>query len=525
MSAPLQDTIPEPFESPLLFGTQPRTAAIEPPTPLPTEPVHSPDLRRPAQELSPTPLHPGLSPAEGELELPPTEIYGTGFFGTPLPGADQLEQELLTELYMDVMFHELDPPDLEQLDTTEELEKKEHFMDCIDLLDSDTEEPSKEVNLPAAFKVWERKKARAEAHCKRRVRGKQGVPRSVSQGTYEHMGASRGITALQMKILITLGIPLSFLNLLLFAEIHCGCSQRIDQDMLEMFSGQGLVAAQWLWSGHKSSTFEYKADGVNQDFTSACGLITALGQILRLKRDNSSLVWWGTVCSSWVWLCRSLTLRSTANGFLGPQKPTPFVAAGNCMLARQCLCLVVLFILKIHWCLEQPQSTVMHKTKFFEFIEKVLGEVIRVHTWQGMFGAKSQKPTFLFSHSPFIHGMKRTLDRSRLNDWTTVGLVNHLRPGRDGRQRVAGNSGLKGTEAYPGEFCQKVFETFRHREHHDLHGDVSPVPPPQDGELVDWDMHRMAALRLKEAFNIDWQEANLHEACSELAIPADLPLF
>ena len=108
----------------------------------------------------------------------------------------------------------------------------------------------------------------------------------------------------------------------------------------------------------------------------------------------------------------------------------------------------------MHWCWEHPQSTVAHKTAWMKVVQQIR-DIMKVHTWQGMFDGPTMKPTFLFSWSQFHAKMKRTMPRDEATSgrWDSTEGVTHLPPSPSGRLRVSGNPQLKRSQRYPEQFC------------------------------------------------------------------------
>ena len=91
------------------------------------------------------------------------------------------------------------------------------------------------------------------------------------------------------------------------------------------------------------------------DFNSAAGFASILAVVRRMR--SGSLLMCAPVCSSWVWMSRSVTLRSRILP-LGDVNQAS-VAAGNLQVSR----LVLLLMLVAHWggtwVVEQPMTSLM----------------------------------------------------------------------------------------------------------------------------------------------------------------------
>lgn len=161
---------------------------------------------------------------------------------------------------------------------------------------------------------------------------------------------------------------------------------------VEFFAGQGAVSLALQDRGWATAQFERDGGPSTQDMLTIDGFVNAIALILRLQPGG--LVWFGIVCSSWVWLCRGSTRRSTVN----PSGDTtlPCVSMGNVMTSRVMLLYEIASKLGHLVILEQPTSSLMHMYHDFQ------GMLDAVHVWRcrvclGFFGGETEKPIFLCS--------------------------------------------------------------------------------------------------------------------------------
>ena len=136
------------------------------------------------------------------------------------------------------------------------------------------------------------------------------------------------------------------------------------------------------------------------------GFLVAL--LYALKFEKGGLEHWGTVCSSWVWMCRSVSRRTAWNP-LGDQS-RDFVMAGNIMVSRMCLILLVSCVRNVMYILEQPASSLMIMHPRLVYIVDIFGGYT-VNTYMGAFGAPTLKPTKLLSNQKWVAELKRTADK------------------------------------------------------------------------------------------------------------------
>ena len=109
----------------------------------------------------------------------------------------------------------------------------------------------------------------------------------------------------------------------------------------------------------------------------------------------------GTVCSTWVWMCRHTTKRSAAN-VLGDLERTKVVHA-NVMVSRCALLMVLLWARAVTTMLEQPGSSLMASHPRMSWALNII-KARNVRTWLGMFGAATQKPVVLYSNTNWLEG-------------------------------------------------------------------------------------------------------------------------
>ena len=128
-------------------------------------------------------------------------------------------------------------------------------------------------------------------------------------------------------------------------DLHC----------VDMFAGQESVRKAWSRRGYAAVGYEILKGGETMDLNSGAGWVTAVIFIMRLVLNGFSS--WGTVCSSWIWVCLSTSKRTKENP-LGDQDKD-FVVNGNTMVARMSALLLLLEARGCVWLLEQPATSLM----------------------------------------------------------------------------------------------------------------------------------------------------------------------
>ena len=124
---------------------------------------------------------------------------------------------------------------------------------------------------------------------------------------------------------------------------------------IEYFAGEGNILSELIARGYTAKAFEILNDPFSQDTKCPKGFCNALHMALTVHPH--SLTHWACVCSSWIWLCRSQTLRSAFYP-LGDSSQG-FVKDANTMVSKMVVIWLVLLMRQCLVLLEQPGSSVM----------------------------------------------------------------------------------------------------------------------------------------------------------------------
>jgi hypothetical protein len=127
-----------------------------------------------------------------------------------------------------------------------------------------------------------------------------------------------------------------------------------DLDFVELFSGAGQLAGAMQAQGMTTACFEInncKAD----DMLETAGWLRALRLVLRLR--HGALLWAGVPCSSFVFMNRGTSRRSTARPLGDTSRPT--VDKSNIICSRVVMLLMVAIARGAAWAVEQPMSSLM----------------------------------------------------------------------------------------------------------------------------------------------------------------------
>eukprot|EP00969_Alexandrium_andersonii_P142862 6315503-Alexandrium_andersonii.AAC.1 len=109
-------------------------------------------------------------------------------------------------------------------------------------------------------------------------------------------------------------------------------------------------------AGLTSIGFDKSYDEVGQSFNTNTGFLQALAYATRLR--SRGLSWWATVCSTWVWVSRGSTGRSSMTP-LGAWSTSKPVQEANEQVTRMCLIVLYLASKFCLFCLElgRPRGT------------------------------------------------------------------------------------------------------------------------------------------------------------------------
>ena len=297
----------------------------------------------------------------------------------------------------------------------------------------------------------------------------QQIARTVS-------AASTGLTAQGLHIMQSIGVPAHCLRIMAavwdrIKEVQGACT---DLRCAEYFCGEGAVHKAMAAHGSRVGRtrkrkdnkapvrgFDIRHDPVYQDLNTDFGFFTALCWLLRLA-DYESLAWFGTVCSSWIWMARGTTRRTfrSPRGNLRAQS----VQAGNQMLARTAFLICVCYAKAVDWVLEQPLRSLMSAHPSLVWVGKRARREAglpwwSVQTFMGCFNGHTVKPHELFGCGAWLASMRRShpgrIDSSGM-DITRTFIDKH------GKKRCSGGKGLKDTQTYPAVAISSVLSFRAH---------------------------------------------------------------
>ena len=292
----------------------------------------------------------------------------------------------------------------------------------------------------------------------RRLTGKQPwnppPPPQISSARPGGVAGLYGVSDAVFRRLKRSGAPLQLFQVLYFVASTMVVSQ--DVDMVDYYAGVGRLSKSFRSAGCRALRFERDDGGPDQDALSAHGLLTMIVYALRCI-NGQAMTHWGTVCSSWVWICRASSGRSEQNPLGFPNRPSN--SQGNTMTARMAVCLWLLTCKQCTWVLEQPRSSLMEWHPYLQELKEVFGWNA-INTYMGGFGAATQKPTKLKGNCLWLHTLKRSItaeDRARMGPSDTA---IRLEPHPCGKKRCTGSKTLKATQEYPQGYADAVMAAY-----------------------------------------------------------------
>ncbi len=164
-------------------------------------------------------------------------------------------------------------------------------------------------------------------------------------------------------------------------------------DAVEFFAGQRRICKALRLHGLSAVPFDKFTIDNRMDLESSQGFSLALAILLSVKPGG--LVWLAPVCSSWVFINRSTSMRS-------PLLPTgntalPHVQRGNLQAARCAALIWLAEFLGLAWVVEQPKTSLLHHSdRFAELLGKI--PCHRTAAVLGAFKAATLKPLWLLSN-------------------------------------------------------------------------------------------------------------------------------
>ena len=207
------------------------------------------------------------------------------------------------------------------------------------------------------------------------------------------MAACRNLSVDQFLGMLNAGIPMVVLNVLYWLAKNRPIAK--GKHCVEFFSGAGVIAKTFKKNGYVAAEYDIERSYVHENILTSEGMLTCLEHAQAIVQGG--LAHWATVCSSWVWICRSSTLRTEDRPEGDPTVKS--VKKGNMMVARMCTVLIILICKAVHWVLEQPASSLMTKSHWMRHVQ-TLKTTYETHTYMGAFWRQHTQTDRIVQHEP-----------------------------------------------------------------------------------------------------------------------------
>ena len=237
-------------------------------------------------------------------------------------------------------------------------------------------------------------------------------------------------------------IPLAVV-MLEYAEQHDAVR---DLDTVDLFAGKAAITSGCTSKGLNSEAYDKSyLDNDSMDITTGPGFLAAFHLVLRLRVHGS--LWGAPVCSSWVFMSRSVGGRSSLDpaGNLRDVR----IRHANSMVVLFTMLALLAWLRGAHIWLEQPVSSIMfHFSPLHAFCTAALP--FSQITYMGAFGGSTCKPLIV----------KSTTSRVAQLACRKPTCLKTL-ASREGSQINGKQKELKLSQAYPRKFGLKVATIMR----------------------------------------------------------------
>ena len=250
-----------------------------------------------------------------------------------------------------------------------------------------------------------------------------------------------------------------------------------DVDALELFAGAGAVTKNLALQGLLAIAYDIGIGGPSMDWNGGQGFITALQLWRRLRRGG--FCWLGTVCSTWIYLSRWSTHRTTGDAIGDTSSAS--VREGNRQTARSALMMVLTWANQSCFVLEQPLSSMMMMFPPMLHIAHICRlhgfTMHKIETYMKDFGHAENKGTLLFSNELWTHGLIR---ENSGRGFEPSQLTHKFRRKCDGKLQCSGRGKeLKASQEYPWAFGTEVATLFTTKRND---YDMCTITGPSDSE-------------------------------------------
>ena len=166
------------------------------------------------------------------------------------------------------------------------------------------------------------------------------IPQSVYIDRDEKRAHCYGLSSVEFRRLVKIGAPVVLFNMLALLVVRNELPLR-QNSWVEMFEGCGAVKRGFWEIGESAEGFDLLNDPTAQNILVPEGALNAVRMIMSVRDDGGAN--FGTLCKSWIWICRKKSRRSLM--FPLGREPWPdFVREGNQMVAFVTLLKLLLIV-------------------------------------------------------------------------------------------------------------------------------------------------------------------------------------
>ena len=238
-------------------------------------------------------------------------------------------------------------------------------------------------------------------------------------------------------------------NIWRLIEARGGANVIRNIDLLDVCAGKARITKWALLFGLRAIAVDIDY-GLHLDINTDCGLATLV--LLLLRVVPGGLIFIAAQCSSWVWMCSSVSGRTKSNPDGNLERT--FVVQGNKMNKRCAVVCVLARLLGVHWAIEQPRSSMFFCTAAMRSTIEFSRAAVSTFP-MSMYGHPCQKQAILVGTPSWLPNLgvarkkasKPTRDR-------TPNLVRRYE--KRGKLCVTGGRLLKASQVYPAKFALEI---------------------------------------------------------------------
>ena len=267
---------------------------------------------------------------------------------------------------------------------------------------------------------------------------------SVTENVWARRAESLGLHSTVLMRMMRVGLPPAIFAIMHYVRRQSHIHEEFD--FIELFCGEANLSKGLLDNGWVGLSLDVKKDPVMQNLMNPSGFLALIVWFFKLKTGRA-LEFYGTVCSTWIFMSRVSTKRS-ATMPLGDLSSATVVYA-NVMVSR------VSLLMLLGWCKlcdqmqEQPMTSLIAAHPRQKQVASVLHWDCVVMA-MGAYGAPTEKPTKLWITCTWLNSLKKKYIPEPGK--TAPKLVT-----RDGSGGVTGIRGaLKESQTYPVGFGVEV---------------------------------------------------------------------